>query len=159
MVVEAGVSVDAAGRRFTGVVPGERDRGRPDAVRDGLAVGLAGTLVRGRAWNALSGFGTPPAADVECGWRACAAGLRVVVVPSAVVSATRPAPHQAGSDRAFRVGALRLRLGFAALWALPAVWLGVVLGGGVRAAGQLGRGRPGQAADEVRSAFEAALRP
>ncbi|TCJ35583.1 hypothetical protein E0504_27215, partial [Parafrankia sp. BMG5.11] len=48
--VQAGVSVDRAGRRITGVVPGVPDHGQHDAVRDVLAVSCTGMLVRASAW-------------------------------------------------------------------------------------------------------------
>ncbi|GAA0216032.1 glycosyltransferase [Actinomadura nitritigenes] len=85
---EAGTSVDAAGRRWTGVDRREFDQGQHDGVRDVLAVSSAGMLVRRDVWDRLGGF------DVEYGifrddldfcWRAHAAGHRVVVATDAVV--------------------------------------------------------------------------
>ncbi|MFD0685336.1 glycosyltransferase [Actinomadura fibrosa] len=85
---EAGVAIDGAGRRETGIDRREFDQGQHDGVRDVLAVGSAGMLVRRDVWNRLGGF------DVEFGmfrddldfcWRAHAAGHRVVVATDAVV--------------------------------------------------------------------------
>ncbi|QKG25134.1 glycosyltransferase [Actinomadura verrucosospora] len=85
---EAGTSVDAAGRRWTGIDRREFDQGQHDGVRDVLAVSSAGMLVRRDVWDRLGGF------DVEYGifrddldfcWRAHAAGHRVVVATDAVV--------------------------------------------------------------------------
>ncbi|WP_024934318.1 glycosyltransferase family 2 protein [Actinomadura welshii] len=85
---ELGVSVDAAGRRDTGIDRGEFDQGQHDGVRDVLAVGSAGMLVRRDVWERLGGF------DVEYGifrddldfcWRVHAAGYRVVTASDAVV--------------------------------------------------------------------------
>lgn len=85
---ELGVAIDAAGRRHTGLDRREFDQGQHDGVRDVLAVGSAGMLVRRDVWDRLGGF------DVEYGlfrddldfcWRAHAAGHRVVAVGDAVV--------------------------------------------------------------------------
>ncbi|SNT62053.1 Glycosyltransferase, GT2 family [Actinomadura meyerae] len=85
---EVGVTVDAAGRRDRGFDRDEFDQGQHDGVRDVLAVGSAGMLVRRDVWERLGGF------DVEYGmfredldfcWRAHAAGHRVVTATDAVV--------------------------------------------------------------------------
>ncbi|MFG2016817.1 glycosyltransferase [Actinomadura geliboluensis] len=85
---ELGVTVDAAGRRERGLDRDEFDQGQHDGVRDVLAVGSAGMLVRRDVWERLGGF------DVEYGifredldfcWRAHAAGHRVVTASDAVV--------------------------------------------------------------------------
>src|SRR4051812_48551384 len=87
-LVEMGVTVDGNGRRRTGVDPHEVDQGQHDELRDVLSVSTAGLLVRRDVWDRLGGldpawslFGD----DVDFGWRANAAGERVVVVPRAVV--------------------------------------------------------------------------
>ncbi|TDC70107.1 glycosyltransferase [Actinomadura sp. GC306] len=85
---ELGVTVDAAGRRQTGLDRREFDQGQHDGVRDVLAVSSAGMLVRRDVWDRLGGF------DVEYGifrddldfcWRVHAAGYRVVTASDAVV--------------------------------------------------------------------------
>ncbi|WP_243723076.1 glycosyltransferase [Actinomadura sp. 7K507] len=85
---EVGTTVDAAGRRETGLDRREFDQGQHDGVRDVLAVGSAGMLVRRDVWERLGGF------DVEYGlfredldfcWRVHAAGHRVVTASDAVV--------------------------------------------------------------------------
>ncbi|TDD75688.1 glycosyltransferase [Actinomadura darangshiensis] len=85
---ELGVTVDAAGRRDTGIDRDEFDQGQHDGVRDVLAVSSAGMLVRRDVWERLGGF------DVEYGlfrddldfcWRVHAAGYRVVTASDAVV--------------------------------------------------------------------------
>lgn len=85
---ELGFTVDAAGRRETGLDRREFDQGQHDGVRDVLAVGSAGMLVRRDVWDRLGGF------DVEYGifrddldfcWRVHAAGHRVVTASDAVV--------------------------------------------------------------------------
>ncbi|MFI0357222.1 glycosyltransferase [Actinomadura sp. 9N407] len=85
---ELGVALDGAARRETGLDRREFDQGQHDGLRDVMAVGSAGMLVRRDVWDALGGF------DVEFGlfredidfcWRAHAAGHRVVVVSDAVL--------------------------------------------------------------------------
>ena len=85
---EVGVTVDAAGRRERGLDRDEFDQGQHDGVRDVLAVGSAGMLVRRDVWERLGGF------DVEYGifredldfcWRVHASGQRVVTATDAVV--------------------------------------------------------------------------
>ncbi|MFA1551596.1 glycosyltransferase [Actinomadura chokoriensis] len=85
---EVGVTVDAVGRRERGFDRDEFDQGQHDGVRDVLAVGSAGMLVRRDVWERLGGF------DVEYGifrddldfcWRVHASGQRVVTATDAVV--------------------------------------------------------------------------
>ncbi|HEX2315765.1 MAG TPA: glycosyltransferase family 2 protein, partial [Thermomonospora sp.] len=88
LLLELGVTIDGAGRRDTGVERLEFDQGQHDGVRPVLAVGTAGMLVRRDVWDRLGGL--DPAFgifrdDVDFGWRAHAAGQRVVAVSDAVV--------------------------------------------------------------------------
>jgi len=88
MLREAGVSIDRAGRRVTGIEPGEIDQGQHDHIRQVLAVGSAGMLVRRDAWERLGGFDTRLKAfrdDVDFCWRAQGVGYRVQVVTDAVL--------------------------------------------------------------------------
>ena len=55
---EVGVSIDRAGRRITGIEPGEIDQGQHDHNKAVLAVGSAGMLVRRDVWDQLGGFDT-----------------------------------------------------------------------------------------------------
>jgi GT2 family glycosyltransferase len=85
---EVGVSIDRAGRRVTGIEPGEIDQGQHDHNRAVLAVGSAGMLVRRDAWDRLDGFDTALKLfrdDVDFCWRAQGAGYRVQVVTDAVL--------------------------------------------------------------------------
>ena len=88
VLLEAGVTIDGAGRRVTGIEPREVDQGQHDGDRDVLAVDSAGMLVRRDVWDQLGGF--DPAMplfrdDVDFCWRVHAAGHRVRVVTDAVV--------------------------------------------------------------------------
>ncbi|HEX3712439.1 MAG TPA: glycosyltransferase [Trebonia sp.] len=104
---EVGVSIDRAGRRVTGIDPGEIDQGQHDHKRDVLAVGSAGMLVRRDLWDRLGGFDSGLKLfrdDVDFCWRAQAAGFRVQVVTDAVLyhrelSARRRRPTEGGSAR------------------------------------------------------------
>lgn len=78
LIVEAGLSTDAIGHRQQ-ISPDENDT----AV---LAVPSAGSLVRREVWHELGGYdpGFPLLReDLDFGWRANAAGGRVLSVPSA----------------------------------------------------------------------------
>jgi GT2 family glycosyltransferase len=104
---EAGVSIDRAGRRITGIEPGEIDQGQHDHNRDVLAVGSAGMLVRRDVWDQLGGFDDGFRLfrdDLDFCWRAQAAGYRVQVVTDAVLyhrelSARRRRPIDGGNAR------------------------------------------------------------
>jgi GT2 family glycosyltransferase len=104
---EVGVSIDRAGRRVTGIDPGEIDQGQHDHKRAVLAVGSAGLLVRRDVWTRLGGFDPNLKLfrdDVDFCWRVQAAGLRVQVVPDAVLyhrelSARRRRPVAVGNAR------------------------------------------------------------
>jgi GT2 family glycosyltransferase len=88
VLLEAGVTIDGAGRRITGVEPREVDQGQHDGDRDVMAVSSAGMLVRRDVWDQVGGF--DPAMpllrdDVDFCWRVHAAGHRVRVITDAVV--------------------------------------------------------------------------
>ncbi|WP_187232531.1 glycosyltransferase family 2 protein [Actinomadura sp. HBU206391] len=99
MLLEIGVSIDGAGRRWTGIDRGEFDQGQHDGVHDVLAVSTAGMLIRRDVWEDLGGFDLEFGLfreDVDLGWRAHASGHRVVVVTDAV------AYHAEASARGLR---------------------------------------------------------
>ena len=88
VVREAGITMDRAGRRLTGVEPGEIDQGQHDGSRAVLAVSSAGMLVRRDVWNQLGGFDPNLPLfrdDIDFCWRAHAAGYEVRVITNAVV--------------------------------------------------------------------------
>ncbi len=106
---EVGVSIDRAGRRVTGIDPGEIDQGQHDHKRSVLAVGSAGMLVRRDVWDRLGGF--DPGLkffrdDIDFCWRVQAAGLRVQVATDAILyhrelAARRRRPIDSGKSRRF----------------------------------------------------------
>jgi GT2 family glycosyltransferase len=88
VLLEAGITIDSAGRRITGIEPREVDQGQHDGDRDVMAVSSAGMLVRRDVWDQVGGF--DPAMpllrdDVDFCWRVHAAGHRVRVITDAVV--------------------------------------------------------------------------
>ena len=88
VVREAGITIDRAGRRLTGVEPGEIDQGQHDGSRAVLAVSSAGMLIRRDVWDALGGFDSNLPLfrdDIDFCWRAHAAGYEVRVITDAVV--------------------------------------------------------------------------
>jgi GT2 family glycosyltransferase len=114
---EAGVTVDRAGRRFTGIEPGEIDQGQHDGNRPVLAVSSAGMLIRRDVWDQVGGFDPNLPLmrdDIDFCWRVHAAGYDVRVITDAVVyhrdlsaRQIRKAPAANGRPRLFdRRGAL-----------------------------------------------------
>ena len=94
VIVEAGLALDAVGRRITGIEPREVDQGQHDGDRDALAVSSAGMLIRRDVWEQVGGFDPGMALfgeDIDFCWRVHAAGLRVRVVTDAVVFHARAA--------------------------------------------------------------------
>jgi GT2 family glycosyltransferase len=88
VIREAGVTIDTAGRRITGIEPREVDQGQHDGDRDVVAVGSPGMLVRRDVWDLTGGFDPGMGLfrdDVDFCWRVHAAGYRVRVITDAVV--------------------------------------------------------------------------
>ncbi|MGB6456990.1 MAG: glycosyltransferase family 2 protein, partial [Streptosporangiaceae bacterium] len=104
VIVEAGLTIDTAGRRVTGVEPREVDQGQHDGDRDVLAVCSAGLLVRRDVWDRLGGFDPGMALfgeDIDFCWRVHEAGYRIRVITDAVVYHARAATR---GRRAISVG-------------------------------------------------------
>jgi GT2 family glycosyltransferase len=88
VLLEAGIAIDRTGRRETGLDPREFDQGQHDTIREVMAVSTAGMLVRRDVWDELGGLDPSFGLfrdDVDFGWRAYAAGHRVLIAPDAVV--------------------------------------------------------------------------
>jgi len=87
VILEAGVTLDTATRRVTGIEPREVDQGQHDGDRDVLAVSSAGMLVRRDIWDHVGGFDTGMGLfmeDIDFCWRVHAAGYRVRVITDAI---------------------------------------------------------------------------
>jgi GT2 family glycosyltransferase len=88
VILEAGLTLDTATRRLTGIEPREVDQGQHDGDRDALAVSSAGMLVRRDVWEQLGGFDSAMGLfmdDIDFCWRVHAAGYRVRVITDAIV--------------------------------------------------------------------------
>ena len=88
VITEAGLTLDTAGRRITGVEPREVDQGQHDGDRDTLAVCSAGMLVRRDIWEQTGGFDPGMllfGEDIDFCWRVHEVGYRVRVITDAVV--------------------------------------------------------------------------
>jgi GT2 family glycosyltransferase len=142
---EAGVTVDRAGRRYTGIEPGEIDQGQHDGNRPVLAVSSAGMLVRRDVWDQLGGFDPNLPLmrdDIDFCWRAHAVGYHVRVVTDAVVyhralsaRQMRKAPAAGGHPRmADRRGALYVFAANVPFGPMLAIVGGCVVGSLLRAA-------------------------
>jgi len=170
VLAELGLTTDRAGHRESGLERGEQDQGQHDVVREVLAVGTAGALVRRDVWDALGGL--DPALpvfrdDLDLGWRVNAAGHAVVVVPGAVIRHARaattgrrrlhaaPGRHE-GIDRRH---ALLVLLAHAPGPRLPLLVARLVLATAVRVLGFLLTRQPVQALDELSAAGSVLLRP
>lgn len=174
VLIEVGSTVSPLGRRMTGIDDSEIDQGQHDGREDVLAVGLAGALVRGGVWAELRGTDPevgPFGDGLDLCRRARLAGHRVVVVPDAVVrhaqasllglrngtgASARPDPE--ASRYARRRSQLFLRLSWAPLLALPALWVAMVVWAPFAALYRVALKRPAHARDELVAAAVTALR-
>ncbi|GAA3750990.1 glycosyltransferase family 2 protein [Salinactinospora qingdaonensis] len=133
LLVEAGVTIDGAGRRETGLEPREFDQGQHDGTRQVLAVSSAGMLVRRDVWDALEGFDPRLPLfrdDIDFCWRVGGAGHRVLLVADAVAYHAEAASRRrrrisATSDHPRRVD--RRHAMFVLLANLPAGAMAVAL--------------------------------
>lgn len=159
-LLELGVTISGTGRRETHVEPGEYDQGQYDVASDVLAVSTAGMLVRRTVWDQLGGLDPRlPLSrdDVDFGWRAAASGLRVRTAPRAVVFHAEAASRgvravdcaPARMHRGDRQAALYTLLANARPFALPFVFVRLVLGSLLRTCGYLLVKLPGAALDEA----------
>ena len=166
-LLEMGMTVDGSGRRRSGVEPHEVDQGQHDELRDVLAVGTAGMLVRRDVWDRLGGLDRTwsfHGEDIDFGWRANAAGERVLVVPRAAVrhgfSLSSGARRTASSS-----GATRRRHELQVLWSntgagvLPVLLLRTVLGSLLVALARLTSGELRGARDEAGGVLTAVGHP
>jgi len=145
VVREAGITTDRAGRRLTGVEPGEIDQGQHDGSRAVLAVSSAGMLICRDVWNQLGGFDPNLPLfrdDIDFCWRAHAAGYEVRVITDAVVyhrelsaRQIRRTPATGGHPRMLdRRSALYVFAVNLPLWPMLGVLVGCMAGSLVRAA-------------------------
>ncbi len=163
-LIEVGYTTSPAGRRLTGVEPGEIDQGQHDGRDDVLAVGLAGALVRLSVWQQLRGTDNvlgPFRDGLDLCLRIRRSGWRVIVVPTAAVEHAQLSLHgvtepteitTSTADRSFgpRLRSwlyVRTVMAPNILWALLPVWY--VLCSLPRALWRITVKQPGQALDEI----------
>jgi GT2 family glycosyltransferase len=159
-ISEVGVSISGTGRRELDLDLDEIDQGQRDEPQERLGVSTCGMLVRTTVWKELGGFDPtlPVFRDgVEFGWRAHLNGYRVVTTPSAQLTHRQVGraglrPRGLTGRRPGTVDRLLGMLvvaGHAPRTMLPLVWLRLVWGCLVRAAGYLVGKVPGRALDEM----------
>jgi GT2 family glycosyltransferase len=88
VILEAGLTLDTAARRLTGIESREVDQGQHDGDRDALAVSSAGMLIRRDVWDHVGGFDRSMGLfmdDIDFCWRVHSAGYRVRVITDAIV--------------------------------------------------------------------------
>ncbi|HEX6874473.1 MAG TPA: glycosyltransferase [Nocardioidaceae bacterium] len=158
-LLEVGITMSYTGRRETGLERGEYDQGQHDRLREVLAVGSAGMLVRREVLEELGGFDRRLPMfgnDLDLGWRAARAGHRTMVVPDAVVfhveaasRGIRRTPLVGNHRRNERRAALYTLLANCSLAALPFLLVRLFFGSLIRALGFLLVRAPRESIDEV----------
>lgn len=141
LLLEVGVSVNADGRRVTGLERREHDQGQHDGDRDVLAVSTAGMLIRRDVWEELNGFDPSLPLfrdDLDLCWRVHRAGGRVLIATDAVLHHREASAHgrrdtQVRPHRADREAAVRVLLAQAPAPVAPFVALRLLIGSIIRA--------------------------
>ncbi len=168
-LLEVGITMSGTGRRETGLERGEYDQGQHDRLREVLAVGSAGMLVRRDVLEELGGFDRRLPMfgnDLDLGWRAARAGHRTMVVPDAIVfhveaasRGVRRTPLTGSHRRGERRGALYTLLVNCSALALPFLVVRLFLGTLLRALGLLLVRAPRESLDELVALAATYLRP
>jgi len=168
-LLDVGFTTSRLGARVTGIDVDDVDQGQLDHRSDVLAVGTAGMLIRRDVWDRLGG--PDPALsrardDLDLCRRAHLAGLRVVVVPRAVIAhaeATASGRRSSGSDIAWalhdRRAAVHLRLVSVPLLLLPFLMIWLAVAAVTRALGRLALKQPRHAAAELLALGLTLIRP
>ena len=139
LLMEIGLSVTGGGRRETFLERHEHDQGQHDNVRDVLAVGSPGMLIRRDVWEGLGGFdhNLPMFRDdLDFCMRARRAGWSVVFCGNAMLYHAEAGAHgrrelHAVFDRPHmidRLSAIHLVLIHWPLWLLPILVLRMLIG-------------------------------
>ena len=131
-IVSLGVSMTAWGRAVE-LAAGELDQGQHDRSDDALGADVRGMLIRGEVRDALRPDPALAGADegLDLGVRARLGGGRVVLAPSARVSASSGGPAALPPGRSRRAYVTRLaqlhrRLAYAPAAAVPLHWLSLL---------------------------------
>jgi GT2 family glycosyltransferase len=145
LLLEVGVTVNADGRRVTGLERREHDQGQHDGDRDVLAVSSAGMLIRRDVWDRLGGFDPNLPLfrdDLDLCWRVHRAGGRVLVATDAVIHHREASAHgrrqmDLRPHRADREAAVRVLVAQAPAALAPLVALRLFAGSFIRSIGYL----------------------
>jgi len=167
LLLEVGVSVNADGRRVTGLERREHDQGQHDGDRDVLAVSSAGMLIRRDVWETLGGFDPNLPLfrdDVDFCWRVHRFGGRVIVATDAVIHHREASAHgrrhiDVRPHSADREAAVRVLLAHAQPIAVPFVALRLFLGSVIRSLVYLIGKDLRAAREELGAILAVALRP
>ncbi len=170
LLLEVGVTINADGRRVTGLERREHDQGQHDGVRDVMAVSSAGMLIRQDVWQELSGFDPNLPLyrdDIDLCWRAHRAGGRVLIATGAVLHHREASAHgrrevreaNERPHRADREAAVRVLLAHSTAVGAPFVALRLLIGSALRAVGYLVGKDLRAARDEVAAVASVAVRP
>lgn len=131
-IVSLGVSMTALGRSVE-LAAGELDQGQHDRMDDALGSDVRGILIRGEVRDALRPDPALAGADegLDLGVRARLGGGRVVLTPSARISAAPGGPAALPSGRSRRAYVTRLaqlhrRLAYAPAAVVPLHWLSLL---------------------------------
>ncbi|MCK8477102.1 glycosyltransferase [Microbacterium aurugineum] len=131
-IVSLGVTMTALGRSVE-LAAGELDQGQHDRMDDALGSDVRGILIRGEVRDALRLDPALAGADegLDLGVRARLGGGRVVLAPSARISAAPGGPAALPSGRSRRAYVTRLaqlhrRLAYAPAAAVPLHWLSLL---------------------------------
>lgn len=141
LLLEVGATVNADGRRVTGLERREHDQGQHDGDRDVLAVSSAGMLIRRDVWDQLGGFDPNLPLfrdDLDLCWRVHRAGGRVIIATDAVIHHREASAHgrrqtELRPHRADREAAVRVLVAQAPAALAPLVALRLFLGSVIRA--------------------------
>src|SRR5260370_1314033 len=97
IIIEAGITIDGAGRRETAAESYELDQGPHDGERDVLPLSSARMLILRDVWARLGGFDPSLRLfrdDIDFCWRVIAAGYRVPLVTHAIVYHPQASPRR-----------------------------------------------------------------
>lgn len=156
VITQLGLTLTPLGNAFS-PVSGHLDQSQHDSLRDVLAVGAEGMLIRADVLTAAGGWSAPApefAADIDFCIRVRMAGFKVAVAPEARVSyAGRAAELGKKSKIELRKAAIHLRLRFSALPLAIGYWLLLLPAGIFRVFYRLAQKRPERIWSELRGAF------
>ena len=156
VITQLGMTLTPLGNAFS-PVSGQLDQSQHDSLRDVLAVGIEGMLIRGDVLSAAGGWSEDApefAADIDFCIRVRMAGFKVAVAPEARVTyAGRAAELGSKTKVELRKAAVHLRLRFSPIPLALGYWLLLLPISIVRVFYRLAQKRPDRIWSELRGAF------